>query len=132
MRERLDQHRTDPSCSGCHDLMDPIGLGLENFDGLGSWRSTENGATIDPSGELDGDAFANAWELGQAVADHPDLSRCLADTLYRYAQGRVEVSADSDTVDWHTAGFADAGDRILFLLRDIATSPAFRHTGPVE
>jgi hypothetical protein len=58
MRDRLSVHATDPACATCHNLMDPIGLGLENFDGLGSWRLTENDTVIDPSGELDGEPFA--------------------------------------------------------------------------
>ena len=53
-RERLTAHRTEPTCAGCHKIMDPIGLALENFDSSGGYRATENGAPIDASGELDG------------------------------------------------------------------------------
>lgn len=54
LRERVAQHLTDPTCAGCHKLTDPIGLGLENFDAIGSWRTLDHGAEIDPRGELDG------------------------------------------------------------------------------
>jgi hypothetical protein len=51
LRERLETHLSDPYCASCHRLTDPIGLGFENFDGIGKWRPTENDAVIDPSGE---------------------------------------------------------------------------------
>ncbi|MCA9544966.1 MAG: DUF1592 domain-containing protein, partial [Myxococcales bacterium] len=54
LRERLAEHAANPTCAGCHAIMDPIGLGLEQFDGVGRFRTTENGGVIDPSGELDG------------------------------------------------------------------------------
>jgi len=60
MRDRIAEHLADPFCASCHSLTDPIGLGFESFDGIGRWRSTENGATIDPSGTLDGVDFADA------------------------------------------------------------------------
>jgi hypothetical protein len=132
MRDRLEVHRADPTCAACHDLTDPIGLGLENFDGLGSWRDLDHGYLIDASGDLDGDGFANAWELAQAVADHDRLGPCLTKNLYAYASGRVLEDADDDTIDWHAQGFEAEDDRVLFLMRDIATSRAFRTVGEVE
>ena len=58
-------------------LTDAIGLGLENFDGVGLWRDTENQVTIDASGDLDGVPFSDAWELAQVLRDHDDLVPCL-------------------------------------------------------
>ena len=66
-RERLTVHVTNEVCAGCHSLMDPIGLALEKMDGIGAYRETENGAAIDPSGELNGVPFADAVELGRGV-----------------------------------------------------------------
>ena len=58
LREVLELHRADPVCAACHLLMDPIGLGFENYDGIGRWRTEENGLPVDPSGELpNGSAF---------------------------------------------------------------------------
>ena len=52
VRERLDEHRTNPACAACHKMMDPIGLSLENFDAVGLWRTNDSGAPVDPTGEM--------------------------------------------------------------------------------
>jgi hypothetical protein len=132
MRDRVAQHLEDPTCATCHEITDPIGLGLENFDGLGSWRDEENGYPIDPSGELDGVPFANGWELAQAVHDHPSLAPCLVETTYAYAGGRLVSGGEGDLLEWHNRSFAASGHRFLALLEAIATSPGFRAAGAVE
>ena len=132
MRERLEQHREDPSCAACHGLTDPIGLGLENFDGLGVWRTTDHGATIDPADSLDGVPFADAWNLAGAVSEHDRLNPCLVQTLYRYAQGRVLEDADDPMIDWYVEGFDAADHSVLSALADLAGSAAFRQVGGVE
>jgi hypothetical protein len=132
MRERVAQHLEDPSCSGCHNLTDYIGLGLENFDGLGGWRDAENGTTIDASGTLDGIAFGGPAGLGRAVRDHEDLGPCLAATVFRYATGHVDADGEDALRDWHARGFAENGYDVRWLLADIAASPAFRKVGDVE
>src|SRR6185369_12443556 len=73
VRERLTGHRANPACASCHRFMDPIGLSLENFDGAGAYRTHENGAVIDASGELDGTKFGDPVSLAQAVRNHPLL-----------------------------------------------------------
>jgi hypothetical protein len=87
-RERLAAHRTDAVCAGCHKIMDPIGLGLETFDGAGQHRTRENGAPIDASGDLDGIPFKDAAGLGQAMHDDPATVACLVSNSYRFATGR--------------------------------------------
>ncbi len=133
LRDRLAVHMSDPTCASCHQLTDPIGLGFENFDGLGAWRLTENGATIDPSGVLDGDSFADAMDLGRVVSEHSALGPCLAKTVYRYATARtLEEDGEDELVRWHADGFAESGYRVKALLADVATSPGFRTAGVVE
>lgn len=129
LRERVAVHLEDPTCAGCHRLTDPIGLGLETFDGLAGWRTTEAGATIDPSGELDGAAFADAWELGQVVADHPRVGACLAETLYRYAVGRPIADGEEDETSFLAARLALAGHAVQALQSEIILSPGFRNVG---
>ncbi len=124
-RERLTAHRTDTVCAGCHKIMDPIGLGLENFDGAGQYRATENGAPIDASGELDGIAFKDAAGLGQAMHDNPATVSCLVSDVYRYAAGREVQPNEADYLAWLRAGFAADGYRVPALLRRIALSDAF-------
>lgn len=132
MRERVAVHLEDPTCAGCHNYTDPIGLGLENFDGIGRWRTSENGATIDPAGDLDGDAFDDAWGLGQAVADHPDLGPCLTEMLVQYADGQRLGPGERELAEWHAEGFAISGHSVLWLMSDIAMAPGFRTTGAVQ
>ncbi len=129
MRDRVDVHLSVPECAGCHQLMDPIGLGLENFDAVGSWRATENDVVIDPSGDLDGTPFADAWDLAGVVHDHPGLSPCLVERLFDVATGRQPTDAEQDLLAWHAEGFADEGYRVRWLLRDLVLSPAFRTMG---
>lgn len=129
MRDRVAQHLEDPTCAACHELTDPIGLGLENFDGLGLWRDTENDVTIDASGDLDGVSFSDGWELAGALRDHPALAPCLAENLYRYATANGISGGESELVEWHADGFAVSGYRVLALLRDIALGPGFRQVG---
>jgi hypothetical protein len=124
-RERLGAHATDPTCAGCHKVIDPIGLALESFDGAGQMRAEENGARIDLAGEMDGHRFEGAAGLGQALHDSPAASQCLVDSLYRYAVGRTPAEGERAWVGWLESGFARDGYRIPELLRRIALSPAF-------
>ncbi len=132
MRERVAKHLEDPSCASCHQFMDPIGLGLENFDGVGRYRAEENNTEIDPSGELDGAAFADAWALGGTLAAHDAFGPCVNRTLYRFAAGREEADAEAPLVDWHADGLKESEYRLKFLMRDVALGPAFRTVGEVE
>lgn len=131
LRERLTAHRESPVCASCHALLDPIGLGLERFDGLGHFRRLEAGGVIDPSGELDGVAFADAAELADAIAEHPSLPGCFARRVLRYATGRVEDDErDLGTVRALDAAFWESGYRVDALLRAVVLSPAFRNAQP--
>jgi hypothetical protein len=127
LRDRIDQHLTDPACSSCHLIVDPIGLGLEQFDGLGKFRLTENGYPIDASGDLDGSPFEDAETLGEAIAHHPDVASCLTRHLYRYAIAQEERGGDEALIDQLTEQFAYDGYRIKPLLRRIALSDGFRY-----
>ena len=132
MRDRLAVHLETPSCASCHQLTDPIGLGLERFDGLGGFRAMENDALIDPSGELDGVAFADAIDLGVALSEHPAFAPCIVQTLWSYANGRPHESEDEAVLEALVDRFDAMGFRLKDLLRDIASSDGFRHVGIVE
>ena len=125
-RDRLAMHATAASCRKCHALTDPIGLGLESFDGIGKFRLSENDAAIDTSGDFDGAAFSNAAELGQAFADSPLVSACLVENLYRYAVGRKQTNGERRLLRYLEDTFAQQGYRVPALMGDIATSEAFR------
>jgi hypothetical protein len=91
MRERMSQHRASAACSGCHQLMDPIGLSLENFDATGRWRNRSEGdVAIDPSGTLpSGAVFDGASGLKRALLERPEMFVTTAtEKLLTYALGR--------------------------------------------
>ncbi len=125
-RKRLTIHVENETCAGCHKIMDPIGLALEQLDGIGAFRETENGEVIDPSGELDGATFDNAVDLGRALSRHPNLGPCLVRTLYMYAVGRDPVAGEEGFLTTLDADAASGGYRIRDLMRAIAVSDAFR------
>ena len=129
-RDRLEVHSTVASCRGCHQLTDPIGLGLEEFDGIGRHRTTENDVRIDASGELDGQRFADHVELGAAFRDHPRLAPCLVENLYKYAVGREIVAAEQSSIRRIEEAFAAAGFRLRAALRAVALSAGFRNASP--
>jgi hypothetical protein len=131
-RERVAAHLTDPTCAGCHQLVDPIGLGLENFDGLGMYRTHENGALIDASGQLDGDEYDDAWHLASALRDHPGFPACMAEMLYSYGVGHRPGMGEQDYTDWLDNRFAEVGWSMKTLLREIALSDAFAASSEVD
>jgi len=125
-RDRLAAHASNASCRNCHELTDPIGLGLEVFDGVGRHRTTENGAPIDASGELDGDDFADNVELGEAFRDSPLVGACLVENVYRYAVGREPADTERRLMRHLERRLEDADYRLDALLREVATSEGFR------
>jgi hypothetical protein len=129
LRQRVKIHLTEPSCAGCHRVMDPIGLGLEIYDGIGRYRKTENGAAIDPSGDLDGVKFNNPAELASAIHEHRDFPWCITRKVYQYATGHKPAENESATVDALNERFKSDGYRLKSLLAAVATSPAFRAMG---
>jgi hypothetical protein len=126
VRQRLEAHRTQATCAGCHKLMDPIGLSLENFDSIGTYRAGENGSPIDASGDIDGVKFTGAQGLGQAIHDHPATPACLVNRLYAYAVGRTPTKSESEWLRGEVMKDFTAGNyRLRPLLREIATSDVF-------
>jgi hypothetical protein len=129
-RERLAAHRVMPACKSCHDQMDPLGLALENYDGIGQYRTMDSGAPIDPSGTLaDGTSFSTPQQLAGIIAQDPALPRCVAQHLFTYAVGRAprpESGFDTQTVDQTTKAFNDANQMFPKLVQALVMSDAFR------
>ncbi len=129
-RQRLTAHRANPTCAGCHKITDPIGLSLENFDGAGAFRTTENGVKIDTAGDLDGVPFTDAPGLAKAMSTSPAVPACLVSRLYSYATGRPLDRADKDTVAYFQKTFESDGYRMSKLLRQIAISESLYSVSP--
>ncbi len=124
-RERVNFHLANPVCAGCHKITDPMGLVLENFDGVGKYRTTESGAVIDASGGLDGKSFANVDGLGQAMHDHPALPKCLVKRTLGFGVGAALPDGMNATVEDINTKFAASGYRLRTLLKEIVLDPAF-------
>jgi hypothetical protein len=133
MRERMAQHRNNPACSGCHQLMDPIGLSMEHFDAVGRWRNRSEGdVTIDASGALpSGAAFEGVDGLKAAVLAHPDaFINTLTGKLLTYALGRGLDYYDAPAVRAITRE-AQANDlRFSSLVSGIVKSIPFQMRRP--
>jgi hypothetical protein len=128
LRQRLEQHRTNPVCYACHSQMDPIGFGLENFDGIGTFRTMDEGSTIDSSGELpNGETFSGAAELGGILATDERFTTCVAEKLYVYALGRgFESRADEAWIDDVARRGRAEGSSLRAFITAIVTSDPFR------
>jgi hypothetical protein len=124
-RQRVAAHLETPSCAGCHRITDPIGLSLEQFDGAGGYRLTENGATIDATGGLDGFEFDGAIGLGEALRQNLELPRCLVQRVYSYATGGPPEIEARPTLNYFNEEFAAQGYQLRDLLRTIVLSKAF-------
>ncbi|TWU57120.1 hypothetical protein Poly59_00250 [Rubripirellula reticaptiva] len=130
LRERTELHRTDPVCANCHQLLDPIGFGLENFDAIGRWRDQdENGQPIDASGELpDGSRFSSPQELKVMIAGRlDDFSRNLVEKLLAYALCRRLEGYDEIVLDDLMRELAQDGYRMQTVVTAIVTSYPFTH-----
>jgi Protein of unknown function (DUF1588)/Protein of unknown function (DUF1592)/Protein of unknown function (DUF1595)/Protein of unknown function (DUF1585)/Protein of unknown function (DUF1587) len=131
-RERVQVHLEDPACAGCHKITDPMGLALESFDGAGRFRTQENGATIDTSGDLDGQQFTDVVGLGHALRDNPGLPTCLVSRVYSYGTGGAAKPVDRPLMKYFVAEFVEDGYKYKELLRTVALSQAFRHVKEVK
>ena len=124
-RQRLDAHNTNPICAGCHRLTDPLGLVFERFDGAGQFRLTENGAPIDPRGEVNRVPVTDAIDLGYRLRDDPALTSCLVSRTYSFATGQQAAPADRPLLRYLETRFEQDGYQFPELMHTIATSSAF-------
>jgi hypothetical protein len=125
VRQRLTAHRNEPMCAGCHKIMDPIGLSFENFDTAGEYRTTENGAPIDVSGELGGKSFDGVRQLAQLLHDDPATTSCLLDRAYSYGTERKPTAQEQTWLLHLQAELTRDGVRWRDLMRRITLNPDF-------
>lgn len=130
LRQRTELHRTNAVCANCHQMLDPIGFGLENFDAIGRWRDREeNGERIDAAGELPGGKhFSSPKELKAIIAERrEDFSRNLVERLLAYALCRRLEGYDEIVVDSLMLEIAADDYRMQTLVSAIVTSYPFTH-----
>ena len=128
MRQRMESHRAAPACAGCHKVMDPIGLALENFDAVGRWRDVEADTRIDASTELsDGTRINGAVDLRQALLTRPEvLASTMVEKMMTYALGRGLEPYDMPAVRAIVRESSKADHRFSALVKGIVTSTPFR------
>lgn len=128
MRQRLEQHRKDPACAGCHTKMDPIGFALENYNAIGAFRMKEGRLSIDTRGELpDGTTFQGIAGLKQILKDRKEhFVRCLTEKMLTYALGRGLEYYDRPTVNRIVTQLESEGYRSSVLITEIVKSDPFR------
>lgn len=128
LRERTLAHQTDPVCANCHEVLDPIGFGLENFDAIGRWREwDDSGGTIDASGQLlSGETFDSPLELKRIIArDEAKLARNFTEKLMAYALCRQLEGYDQVVLDKLMEKIAKDDYRVQTIISEIITSYPF-------
>jgi hypothetical protein len=128
VRERMEAHRADPVCAGCHKVMDPIGFAMENFDATGQWRKTDDGAPIDPSGVLfNGAKISGPADLRQMLVSRPEtFVGVMTEKLLTYALGRGLTYADMPAVRGIVKEAGSRQFRFSELVLGIVQSPPFQ------
>lgn len=129
-RQKMVTHLTQPTCAACHGLMDPLGFALEHFDAIGSYRATDSGLTIDTSGSIQDQNFADAAEMGKILASSPTTAQCLAQKLYTYALGHPIPDTEQVVVKDVSSAFSASGNHLRALIQKIVSSDSFKFTSP--
>lgn len=134
-RERFEQHRVSSECKSCHELIDPIGVGFEHYDGMGRYRETENGKPINAKGDVvdGGDAsglFDGAPALAMKFAASQEVASCVSRQFFRFALGRLESEADDCALIKIDKAFAESGNDMRVLMRELVLSDVFEKLAP--
>jgi hypothetical protein len=130
-RARFAQHTQDSACRPCHRVIDGIGFGFEGYDGIGAYRTTENGQPVDATGTLVGTGdpdvdgpYEGVPGFSQRLLNGRVLSNCFTRQLFRFAMGTGEAAEDAATVEGLAAGF-DVDARITDLVLALVMDPSF-------
>jgi hypothetical protein len=128
VRQRMEEHRKNPTCAACHRVIDPLGLSLDNFDVVGAWRIKDNGVAVDTTGKLyDGTELNGPVSLRRALMNHSDaLIRAFTENLMAYALGRRVEYYDQPTIRAIVKKAGQHDNRLSSFVMGIVTSPAFQ------
>jgi hypothetical protein len=131
----LEEHRKNPACAGCHQRFDPLGMSLEQFDGIGKFRTTyADGATIDPTGEFpvsstypQGLKFVGLKGLAETVSKNPRFSECIAETMFTYGLGRLIADTDRPYLQAVQATWTSSTPTLRRLIHALVLAETFRY-----
>ena len=133
-RERFRQHTDDPTCFACHQYIDDLGFGFEQFDAIGATRATENGLPVDSTGiisDIEGfgtstsATFTNLTQLAAALEDSRQARQCMVRQYYRFARGYHEEREDLCTIEQIDDAFLRSGGDLRTMMIAVATEPGF-------
>jgi hypothetical protein len=127
LRQRMERHRSQPSCAACHASMDPIGFSFERFDAVGVARSNDSGFPIDTTGMLPGtgERFEDNTSLAALLTRDPRYPRCVTQQWFTYALGRGPEVFDNPVIDRITTEWSAAGLRLRDLVMRVTASESF-------
>ena len=124
--EKLKKHREDPACASCHNVMDPIGLALEQYDAVGGFRAVyPNQAVINQVTAINDQTIDGLEGMGQWLSEHPSLHRCFTKNLYQYAMGRLATPDDQKAIDELTKSWNQGS--IKELVKELIHHPSFSY-----
>ena len=128
LRQQMEKHRSDPVCASCHSKMDPLGFGLENYDGIGKWRTMDGKFPVDASGMLpNGKTFSTPGEMRSLLESQlPEFARLMAGKMLTYALGRGLGSYDRRTLDEITGHWAQSKYPFQSLIYEVVDSVPFQ------
>jgi len=129
VRERLELHRSDPACAGCHDLFDPMGMTLENFDALGRYRTFDGDFEIDPTATFEGTDLQNARDLADFIREDSRTVGCMAERLYAFASGHLPTEGEQGVIDALGDYLIDNDEAFRKLIVGVTISTGFRYIG---
>jgi hypothetical protein len=128
LRQQMEIHRANPACASCHNKMDPLGFGLENYDGIGKWRTMDGKFPVDSSGTLpNGKSFATPGAMrAELLSALPQFANCMVEKMLTYALGRGLASYDRRTVDAITRNLSASGYPFQSIIFEIVRSLPFQ------
>jgi len=138
-REQFEEIGNNPDCASCHMLMNPIGFGFENYDGIGKWRDEQNGKPIDSTGEIIGSkgkdldgTFDGATDLAHKLAESDQVAECIASQWFRFAYNRTATPEDSCNFEVINESFVASNYNIRELLVTLTQTESFYYRHQVD
>jgi hypothetical protein len=129
VQERLELHRTQPACAGCHSLFDPMGMTLENFDTLGRYRTHDGDYEVDPTSTFEDTQFESARDLADFIRQDSRTVTCLAERLYGFATGHLATEGEQGVVDALGDYLLENDEAFRELIIGLTMSTGFRYIG---
>lgn len=124
-RDRFTAHRASVACASCHNVLDPLGLPFEHYDGIGQWRDNDRGMTLDVTGAVDGVPLDGIPAMENLLASKPEAASCYLTQEFMFALGKLKADVDQDLIDFLTQKFG-RNTKIVDSVVNLVQSDGFR------